>query len=757
MSGKAPRPCAACGERPVAFTEPRVDFCYQCLPGGPFTPPPCRRCGSRRDYYSAGLCTRCHKYGPGGTPLKPCPECYCWGIPATWTLPCQGCQAWHRKQLAVSACARCGRNASVDKDMTCRLCRRQPSPGGHQEERGPVGWHQLFLNISFHSWHSAPRATPTGPGGPRVIAAAPRRRHYQLAFAGLAPPRNPPRPKTCPSCGQRPVKDARSKTCHTCIPGGAVVPPPCRKCGSVEDYYSAGLCIRCHKYAPQITSSCPDCYAWGTFREGSWLCRGCYGWRRNHPQACDCKGCGRRVHLKDGICRLCWKQAEMVHRGGDPLDPVASARHGHQLFIADLFHRPGSARPKPPPAPPPKVRAVSWCQTVLFDIPRDFAAGLRTGFAEPPDPELAGQLDALTLDHAARHGWRKSLTSRTRQAIRILLACQDTPGAAVKASQVVLLGQAGAPVRAACEVLAEAGMLDDDRVPSIDTWFARAICQLPEPMADELRTWFEIMRDGSTTPPRLRPRSPATIRLKLRWALPALHAWAASGHASLREITRQEVIVALPPSGTPRATVGAGLRSVFTILKAKKVVFTNPTAGIRTGSPETREPLPTAVSQLHNALTSDDPLRAAAAALLAFCGLEPRQLPRLLLTDIRDGRLHLPGRTVPLADPVLHRLADWLDERQRRWPLTANPHLFINQQNATRTSTAQADWITKRLGISAQAIREDRILHEAHATRGDVRRLIDLFGLSVEGAQRYTATVDHPAIGELAARENHAR
>ena len=96
-----------------------------------------------------------------------------------------------------------------------------------------------------------------------------------------------------------------------------------------------------------------------------------------------------------------------------------------------------------------------------------------------------------------------------------------------------------------------------------------------------------------------------------------------------------------------------------------------------------------------------------------------------MLSNIRDGRLHLPGRTVPLADPVLDRLCARLDERQRRWPLTANPHLFINQQNATRTSTAQVDWITKRLGISAQAIREDRILHEAHATR-DVRRLIDL-------------------------------
>jgi site-specific recombinase XerC len=267
-----------------------------------------------------------------------------------------------------------------------------------------------------------------------------------------------------------------------------------------------------------------------------------------------------------------------------------------------------------------------------------------------------------------------------------------------------------------------------------------------------LRAWFEIMRDGSAVPPRCKPRNPDTIRLKLRWALPSLRAWAASGHASLREITREEVIVALPPSGTPRATAGADLRSVFTILKAKKVVFTNPTAGIRTGSPETREPLPAAVSQLRQALAADDdPLRAAAAALLAYCGLEPRQLPRLLLIDICDGRLHLPGRTVPLADPVLDRVAAWLDERQRCWPMTANPHLFINKQNATRTSAVQADWITKRLGTSAQTIREDRIPDEAQASRGDVRRLIALFGLSVEGALRYTATVDHPAIAALAA------
>jgi hypothetical protein len=41
---------------------------------------------------------------------------------------------------------------------------------------------------------------------------------------------------------------------------------------------------------------------------------------------------------------------------------------------------------------------------------------------------------------------------------------------------------------------------------------------------------------------------------------------------------------------------------------------------------------------------------------------------------------------------------------------------------------------------------EDRILHEIHATGGDVRRIYDLFGLSVEGATRYLKTVEHPDL-----------
>ena len=56
-----------------------------------------------------------------------------------------------------------------------------------------------------------------------------------------------------------------------------------------------------------------------------------------------------------------------------------------------------------------------------------------------------------------------------------------------------------------------------------------------------------------------------------------------------------------------------------------------------------------------------------------------------------------------------------------------------------------------RAGLSPQALREDRILHECHATGGDVRRICDLFGLTVESALRYAATLGHPDLAETRA------
>lgn len=86
--------------------------------------------------------------------------------------------------------------------------------------------------------------------------------------------------------------------------------------------------------------------------------------------------------------------------------------------------------------------------------------------------------------------------------------------------------------------------------PAIQTWFITRVQDLPEPMRGEVRTWFGVMLHGSTVPPRSKLRSPVTVRIKVRSALPMLRGWAAGGVMSLHEISRDDVLAALPPPAT---------------------------------------------------------------------------------------------------------------------------------------------------------------------------------------------------------------
>ncbi|MGH3480900.1 MAG: hypothetical protein ACRDQD_29235 [Nocardioidaceae bacterium] len=451
----------------------------------------------------------------------------------------------------------------------------------------------------------------------------------------------------------------------------------------------------------------------------------------------------------------------MVRLPRQHLDVVEANQHGQQLFFADLFRQKRQQRepdPRPPPQRPgrrPVVGVgrypVSHRQLVLFDMARDLSAFRHhqiPELAELPDPQLAESLDQVACDHAAGHGWSKTRLNAARQTIRVLLAIQDTPGAPIPASAVTRVDQLDLAVQPVLDVLTTAGMLHDDRPPSIDAWFARHAPGLPEPMLSELQVWFDALSNGSATAPRLRPRSPKTARLRAHYAMPVLRAWATAGHDSLREITADHIREALPAEGTARSLIGSSLRSLFRVLKARRIVFVDPTTRIRTGRPETRDPLPLDLTTLRQALTSTDPARAALAALIAFHAPRTGELQGLHLTDIRDRRLLLSERTVPLAEPVQTRIAAWLDHRARRWPRTINPHLFINTYTGVRAGPVSHPWINQTIGVSAQAVREDRILHEAIATGGDIRRLVDLFGLSVAGAERYARVVYEPVLDD---------
>lgn len=547
------------------------------------------------------------------------------------------------------------------------------------------------------------------------------------------------RPRTCGGCRIRPVAYLGRKYCYDCVPRTWKRPPICKRCGSGTDYFTAGLCRRCHRSGPWV-DSCLDCLAWGVTRHNKWLCEACRGWRRRY-QTGGCPACRRQVVVNDrGYCRLCCRIATLDRQHHRVVDVNGANRNGQQLFFAEMILK--KRKPFGRPAALPVTLHDRWPsgyplahrQLVLFQWPQD----LTKVVGEPPLPELAVALERAVADYGVRHGWRSSLLVSTSRGIRILLAAQDTPGAPIRASEAARLQEvSNCTVKPVVEVLDSVGMLDDDRPAALETWFDALTAGIAGQMLSEYRQWFYALRDGSKTPPRSHPRSVETVRHRIAATAPTLTAWTDAGHQSLREITRQDIIDALPELANRRRQLLDSLRSMFRFLKGRRLVFVNPTARMRSERVQPNHPLPMNTQVLRDAINSTEPVRAALAALVAFHALRSGQLRSLKLTDMRDGRLFLADRTVVLAEPVLERINRWLAERARRWPTTANPHLFINQYTAVRIGQVSGYWISDTNRVPAQRMREDRILHESLASGGDVRRLTDLFGLTVGGAERY--------------------
>ncbi|MFE7799079.1 hypothetical protein [Nocardia sp. NPDC057440] len=221
---------------------------------------------------------------------------------------------------------------------------------------------------------------------------------------------------------------------------------------------------------------------------------------------------------------------------------------------------------------------MPYQQLTLLELPRDLAAGRARGFPPAPDAALAAARQEFVREHATWHGWNTSVTEKVQQAIRVLLGTQDTPGAAIRASDVLAMSGIGLPIRPVLDVLTAADMLTDDRVAPIVRWFDTQTGVLPEQMRREVSVWFDIARHGSSTPPRFRPRAEVTVKSQLRFARPTQHAWAAS-HESLREVGCDDVLAALPADGRALSSVLQGLRSIFRILKARKLVLPTPPPG----------------------------------------------------------------------------------------------------------------------------------------------------------------------------------
>ncbi|MEU1106578.1 hypothetical protein ABZ408_37310 [Streptomyces tibetensis] len=303
-----------------------------------------------------------------------------------------------------------------------------------------------------------------------------------------------------------------------------------------------------------------------------------------------------------------------------------------------------------------------------------------------------------------------------------------------------------------CQFLRARGLLIDDPELHRDrdlAWIETALHALPQPVADELRTWVDVLRDQG--PRENEPRSWEGIRRYLTTLQPTLTSWTAAGMTTLREVTSDHLHDTLEGlAGTARRQLATALRSLFRVLKRKRVIFRDLARNLAVGDlTSIPRPVPSDLlaGLLDRAETPFARLTIALAAVHAVPAAEIRTA-RTVDLNLARGTLELHRgllRHTLYLEKLTHRLAaDWLAYRHQRWPASVNPHLLVSQKTALAPDHPAVHRVTLGQvvppnGPTLDRLRQDRILDEAIAT-GDPLKLMRLFGITEQTAMRYVGT-----------------
>ncbi|MGY3677826.1 hypothetical protein [Streptomyces sp. TE33382] len=285
-----------------------------------------------------------------------------------------------------------------------------------------------------------------------------------------------------------------------------------------------------------------------------------------------------------------------------------------------------------------------------------------------------------------------------------------------------------------------------------EAFVQRTIAALPPRINDELGTWVKVLRGVSRSHHLVTDY--ATIRRYFAYLATPLADWT-TRYTTLRQVTEADVTAAVTEVKGPRAHERAvAVRSLFRALKHAKLVFVDPTRGLRITR---QELLPTTLApdRLAGLLeTSSNPATRLVLALVALHAISGTDLRNLVLSDVLLTRRQLlirrpHGRhVIHLDDTTAALLHAWLRYRHQRWPRTFNSHLLVTQQTANATEPVSADYLYRRFdpaGLTLRAVRADRILDEARETEDPVH-LVRVFGISITTAMKYIHTA-HPHRG----------
>jgi integrase len=551
----------------------------------------------------------------------------------------------------------------------------------------------------------------------------------------------------CPACDQvRPIHFG--DRCERCKRRAAARAGACRSCGRHVQRLWSGRCRSCDQRARETVGACTDCLCWTFLLSGR--CRPCRLFRWGH-QPGRCPSCGRHLPLgASGRCRLC--QATSRATGTRP-----DAASGIQLFL--LVGTPADRRPPQPPrlARMPPVGLGQLRLTRAGAAPRRVPTA-RVSSAWPRlaqrlrDPAHRELLATLT-SHGQARGWSEATLQRTRRSLAILFgsgAALDLEAPLEAATVRQFLVERHLTALRVVEFLADQGLVHVDDQAVLDGWLTRRLQPLPDPIRAEVHAWVQALRGRGARAGR--PRKRTTIQGYLRALQPALADWSAR-YQSLRQVTGDDVTAQLGPvTGPTRLLVLAAMRSLFAALKARRLLFANPTTGLLG-----RRATPTPVLGLDPARRAglltrlDRPDERLVVLLAGVHALRSAQICALTLdaVDLAAGTLLVDGRTRRLDALTLQQLHAWLGLRRRRWPATANPYLLVNQSTAGGLAPVTRGFVQAALqhvGTTAHQLRVDRLLAEVHATDGDPLKLVQLFGVSDPTAIHYCAqlgSLDH--------------
>jgi hypothetical protein len=473
------------------------------------------------------------------------------------------------------------------------------------------------------------------------------------------------------------------------------------------------------------------------------LCKACRSFASSHP-AGTCATCGQDLPADAGVCRPCRKQASLIAGPANKttLDLSVAGVTGHQLWFH--FGRLARADSRPAAASPAAVQPRSarlrpgWVQLLLCDVPRDLSRA--SAQMLPLDADLAERLLARAAQIAELRGWSPRTLSLTQRGMRILMSVH-VPGEPVKASTVRQLTVRNMPFPHIIDVLAAVGVLEDDRPDTLAIWLDTQLAGLPAQIRAELETWLGLLRHGG---PRRRPRSRRTIVRDI-YSIRTFLTGISGRYSTLRQVTHDDITAWLASRpGRSRPQDASTLRSLFGILKAERLIFANPTRGIRVGrrNPSVPAPLSPHLLAATSAAARENPALRVVIALAGVHALLPGQIRHLRLDQVSlpGRRLEPGGPDRPLDEFTASAVRSYLAFRDQRWPATTSPYLLVTRKTAHTGLPVSESWLTglfRGLPVTAEQLRDDRIVEEALAGRPDPLHLAAVFGFSPRTGLRY--------------------